>query len=206
MDDCGTIRKRHNEGTGECAPAKMKFPSIAAIVNHYIKNRRAKSSREMKYFGSPDNLPEAIRRAALAINCKGKRHSHQRRIPGATLEHWRKRLLTERKPLQSSKNFVELMAVTKRIGAGIWKNGALTIYDTTHRIGAHLGIEPGAIYLHTGARQGAMELGFKGNREFIFPNEFPKAFRRLKPYEIEDCLCVYKIPLRQLRRQGKISL
>jgi hypothetical protein len=81
-----------------------------------------------------------------------------------------------------------------------WKNGELTVYDAALRIGTYreLKLEPKEIYLHAGTRKGAKTLGFKGRRRSIRLDELPKAFYRLKPYQIEDCLCIYAKVLKHL--------
>jgi hypothetical protein len=154
----------------------------------------------MEYFGDRSRtLPQAIRIAALAINCKGKRHGHQRRIPRERLEYFRLGLLRKSGSLRAAKSFPRLMEISEKIAAGIWKHSELTVYDTSHRIGSFLGVRPDRVYLHAGAKEGAKALGFSGNLPFILPKKLPKPLRRLRPYEIEDCLCIYKGALKLLR-------
>jgi hypothetical protein len=168
-------------------------------VQDYIDTRRDNAKEELSYFSGQPNLPSAIRVAALAINEEGKRHSHQRRIPAGTLEHFRRELSRKREALCSCKTFGELMQISEKVAAGLWKNAKLTVYDTTHRIGTYLGVEPDRVYLHAGTMEGAKALGFKGHRSFLMRRQLPKEFQRLKPYEIEDCLCIYKDELKIIR-------
>jgi hypothetical protein len=72
--------------------------------------------------------------------------------------------------------------------------GALTVYDIAHRIGAHFGKMPELVYLHAGTRVGARVFNINGDS--FDPKVLPKPFARLAPYEIEDCLCIYKGELR----------
>lgn len=199
MNSCIPRRKHAKKLPRECHPNKKSFQDFKEIVQDYIDNHRDNAKEELKYFADQPNLRTAIRVAALAINEEGKRHAHQWRIPRATLEHFRRGLWRRRESLRSRKTFPELMEITGKVAAAIWKNSKLTVYDTTHRIGAYLGVEPDRVYLHAGTREGAKALGFKGSLPFIFPSELPKAFRRLKPYEIEDCLCRRKDALKLLR-------
>lgn len=193
MNTCAPPRKHSHKYPGDCPPNKKSFHSLEEIVQDYIDTRRHCAKEEMEYFGGhPTTLPEAIRIAALAINSKGKRHSHRRRIPLSMLGDFRRGLLRKSKALRSCKSFPDLMAISEKIAAGIWKHSELTVYDTTHRIGAYLDVPPDRVYLHTGTREGARALGFKGAFPFIFRRELPKSFRKLRPYEIEDCLCIYK--------------
>lgn len=76
--------------------------------------------------------------------------------------------------------------------------GALTIYDTAVKIGAHLGLEPTSVYLHTGTRDGARALGLDVRGGTIPIDSLPPEFARLDADEIEDCLCMFKADLRKL--------
>jgi hypothetical protein len=196
MSGCVTPRRPSVWTSSRCRPAKAKLRSYEEIVQHYIDRCRSDAREELRHFGSQPDLPTAIRFAALAINEKGKRHDHQRRIPRQTLEHFRRDLLKRCRALRSCKTFPELMMITEKVGAGYWKRPGLTVYDTTHRIGEFIGVHPDRVYLHTGTRDGAKALGLDGKRPFLFRREFPRAFGRLKPYEIEDCLCRYKDQLK----------
>jgi len=189
---------------GICPPRTTKqFRSLEAIVQDYIDRRRDTAKSELEYFGGQKNLSDAIRVAALAITCNGKRHPHQRRIPGLLLEHYRRGLMRKRRALNSCKNFHELMAISQSVADKIWKHSELTVYDTAHRVGAHLKRHPDRVYMHAGTRDGTRALGLRPRFPYVFPRELPSAFRRLKPYEIEDCLCIYKGTLKKLPRPNQ---
>jgi hypothetical protein len=194
---------------GVCPPGHSKrFPSLEAIVQDYIDRRRDRAECELGYFGGQKNLPNAIRVAALAINCRGKRHPHQRRIPGLLLEHYRRGLMRKRKSMESCKNFHELMAISQSVADKIWKHSELTVYDTAHRVGSYLRRRPDRVYMHAGTRASAKALGLRPTLPYLFPSELPSAFQRLKPYEIEDCLCIYKGALESLmhKRRHRLNL
>jgi hypothetical protein len=188
------------EGGGVCSSRSSKeFRSLEAIVQDYIDRRRGHASCELGYFGGQKSLVEAIRVAALAINCNGKRHPHQRRIPKEHLEHYRRGLTRKSESLKSCKSFHKLMEISQSIADDIWKHSELTVYDTTQRIGAYLKRYPDRVYLHAGTRKGARALvKFRRGVPYLFPKELPGVFRRLKPYEVEDCLCIYKGALKSL--------
>ncbi len=195
MDTCSGPRRNRLE---ECLPPQRSFHSFDEIVEHYIENHRERAKKELKRFANLPDLAEAIRVGALAINAHGKRHSHQRRIPLEMLEHFRQGLIRRRADLKACTTFAQLMSISEKIATDIWTHPGLTVYDTTQRIGAHLGIFPDRIYLHTGTAVGAKALGFK-NASYLERKQLPKAFQRLEPYEIEDCLCIYKKDLQKLR-------
>jgi hypothetical protein len=88
--------------------------------------------------------------------------------------------------------------VRERIG-GVPGIGALTVYDIAHHLGAFLKLEPDAVYLHAGTAAGAKALGHLHTAETLALADLPPEFSRLRPYEIEDCLCIYKHELKALR-------
>jgi hypothetical protein len=99
-------------------------------------------------------------------------------------------LLRAKDVLGRARTFEDLHTqIEHRIGR-IHKIGALAVYDIAHRIAAFRGLSPNLVYLHRGTLDGARILGFSGKT--LDPRSLPSAFSRLKPYEIEDCLCIYK--------------
>ncbi len=133
-----------------------------------------------------------------------KRHSHQCRIPKGTLLKWTTRLLRESNKRKTMGSFDELYQLINDCSSSPkmpWI-GELTVYDTAVRIGAFLKLYPKHIYLHSSTRKGALALGLDCERSTIFVNEVAKvssAFCKLKPYEIEDCLCIYKVDLTRIK-------
>jgi len=110
-------------------------------------------------------------------------------------------LTRRQEAVRACKSFPELIDISEKVAGRIWKNSEVTVYDTACRVGAYLGIEPKLVYLHAGVRKGAKALGFKGSLPFISPSKLPKEFRKLKPDEIENCLCIYRDALKRLRKE-----
>ena len=77
--------------------------------------------------------------------------------------------------------------------------GRLTVYDTSLRIGAWLGLSPELIYLHAGTREGARALGLNWRARYLSVHEVPEPLRVLAPGEIEDCLCICADVFRALK-------
>jgi hypothetical protein len=119
---------------------------------------------------------------------------HQRRIPKALLEQAETRLQAVERKLTKAADFSALHQLVEGEIGSITGIGTLTVYDISHRIGAHFGKVPGLVYLHAGTRAGARVFNISGNS--FNPAASPKAFARLAPSEIEDCLCIYKDKLR----------
>jgi hypothetical protein len=121
-------------------------------VNSYIREYRDRARAEMRFFEIQRSPSVAIRKAALCQLPSGKRHPHQRRIPGALLEQVEARLQGIGRNLARAADFAALHgAVDDEVG-GIKGIGALTVYDIAHRIGAHFKKSPERVYLHAGTR------------------------------------------------------
>lgn len=189
------LLSRKSMSSKKCDPDERKdvgsLLSLPAIVDHYIRFKRSKVNHERGFFvGRPFN--EALRDAALCIREGQKRHDHQRRINGQLLKKCHQKL--ERRFAESPKlkTFSELHNLIEDEIGGEPGIGKLTVYDIATRIGANLGLEPNLVYLHAGTRAGAKHLGLGKGQPTLDPR-IPqlKAFRRLKPHEIEDCLCSY---------------
>jgi hypothetical protein len=103
-----------------------------------------------------------------------------------------RRLRLVRLELRSASTFAEIHSIVGREILDIHRVGELAVYDTALRIAAWRRLEPEVVYLHRGTRDGAKALGLDVRRSFIPIIELPAAFRSLRPYEIEDVLCLYK--------------
>ena len=170
---------------------------LRAIVDDYIHDYRDRAAREMRFYARQRTLSDAVDVAARCVLPSGKRHNHQRRIPGEALNEARKRLLAA--DLRACRSFDELHSLVDSLIREIYMVGALVVYDVSHRIGAHLGLEPERVYLHAGTHDGDRALGFGRERGALDLDELPPEFGRLSPAEVEDCLCLYKEAIRRAR-------
>jgi hypothetical protein len=168
--------------------------TLGEIVAAYIREHRSGARAEMRFFEIQSSPTLAIQKAALCVLPSGKRHPHQRRIPQRLLEIVEARLQAVQRELKRAESFDELLCIVAEQVGSIKGIGALTVYDIAHRIGAHFGMHPRLVYLHAGTRKGAIIFGIKGGT--FDPAILPKPFLRLQPYEIEDCLCIYKDELK----------
>lgn len=165
---------------------------IKDIVADYIQHKREQATEEYRWFANQRTLEEAVSCAALALSKAGKRLSHQRRIQKSVLVKSRRRLLASLPTIAKAKSFEELHQIVKSIIRPIRGIGALTVYDTALRIGAKLKLEPKVVFIHAGARIGAKLLGLDISQDSIAVTDFPSAFQKLRPREIEDALCHYR--------------
>ena len=181
-------------------PAAAGLQSLEAIVRAYCRDDRAAAEDKRAHWARHSSLNAAVRAAALSTVPSGKRHPHQRRIPGDALRSAAEALNCPAIPACSS--FDELHRTVHDRIAGIHRIGELAVYDIACRIGAFLGLSPDHVYLHAGTRKGAQALGLQGAT--VHKNDLPPEFRKLSPAEVEDCLCIYKAPIRRLAAASRI--
>lgn len=194
------MSKRRAKKNGKiCFPGLSGKATYRAIIEDY-RGRDAETKRERDFYSNQPNLDAAIFAAATALTADSPKHDHQWRIPRKTLKRFADRLQGQKTTLKAATNFHELWEVIRDEGRRIKGIGELTVYDTAHRLGIYLRREPKLIYLHAGTRQGARALGLPLDAGYLRVDQLPAELQRLKPYEIEDCLCIYKDDLRSIRR------
>jgi hypothetical protein len=162
------------------------------VVAAYIRDYRPDANRLRQFFRRCPTLERAIEYAARCKLPSDKRHPHQYRITAAVLAEAERRLRACATQLRERQTFAELhKCVQDQIG-GVRGIGPLTVYDVANHLGAHLRLAPKAVYLHAGTAGGARALRLDHLAETLDPAELPTAFRRLRPHEIEECLCLYQ--------------
>jgi hypothetical protein len=166
--------------------------NFSAIVRHYVQHFRARKADELDWFRNQPTLEEAIEKAALAVDQRGKRLSHQRRIKARAINTAKTALLAAISDIRNCPNFDRLHELVKETIGDIEGIGPLYVYDVCQRIGVKLGLRPEKVYLHTGAAVGAAKLGFEIGLERIEVADLPLELQALSPDEIEDVLCIYK--------------
>jgi len=157
------------------------------------------------------SFEEAVRKAAQAIipsginSCSTSKTAfagHQRRVGKNKCKEGGEKLLSDPfwLELENAKSFEDIFRVTEIVKVKTDRLGDLWSYDTAQRIALHKGWYPNEVYLQSGAKDGARVLvregyieGFnvRGNRH-INREHFPDILRELKPYLIENILCVGK--------------
>jgi hypothetical protein len=134
---CGVSRRTIGH-TCSPEPTGRQARSLAheeAIVRAYISRCRDHARRELALFNTAHHPSlRAVVRAAALSQVRGKRHSHQRRIPGKSLEAAAAAL--EKANLTRACSFEDLHdRVVSAIGQ-IVMTGPLTTYDINRVIGA----------------------------------------------------------------------
>jgi hypothetical protein len=176
----------------------MSVTSYGEVIRDYILRKRKEAAAELEFFRQQPSLGKAIYYGARSITPCGKRHPHQRRRRASTLAAAERRLLAVKSLLRQASSFTALHDVIHAAIRPIRGIGSLTIYDIATRIGGYVGLEPKVVYLHAGTAEGAKALGLSA-RKTLCPKTLPRVFHRLRPREIEDCLCIYASDLWRLR-------
>ena len=165
---------------------------LQAIVRTYTRQIRPRTQAEIDWFARQLSLDDAIEKAALAVNSRGKRYSHQRRLTKAALKQAFRTLRDRSEAMEEARDFDELFRIIGAAVKPIHGIGELYIYDTSFRIGAKLNLFPTKVYLHAGTRRGVRALGLDASGVTLKVSLLPKEFRALEPHEMEDVLCIFK--------------
>jgi hypothetical protein len=187
-----------------CRPhqvSRKQADPLEEIVQTYMHHNAPGEERYLKFYRIQRTLADAVEKAAMAELPNGKRFSHQRRIPRAVLTKAKEALL--KVDVKSCRNFDELSDLVRATIGPIRGIGELTIYDTAHRLGAHLRLSPEFVYIHAGVRVGLKALGLSHRSRKLSMHDLPPAFHRLTPEQVEDCLCSYKHELQQFAQSSR---
>src|SRR5262245_43934160 len=165
---------------------------LQSIVRHYGIHHRPRLQDQLDWFRGQPSLEAAVECAAWAVDRRGKRFKHQRRIRRGALPEARVALLAVVPQLRSCTNFDELLTLVEAVLDPIAGANEMYAYDSALRIGAKLGQLPTKVYLHRGTREGARRLGLLSQTRALNLDAFPEPLRGLPPHELEDILCIYK--------------
>lgn len=133
-----------------------------------------------------------------------KKHPHQYRISDKTLNEVYD-AVKKWKLSKSYSNFDELYSAVETSIGFISGVGPLMVYDTALRFGEYYGLKPDLVYLHAGAREGAVCLVNAGLMNVplnskMSVSDFPKELQKLKAKDIEIILCSRKKDLAALTK------
>jgi len=110
-------------------------------------------------------------------------------------------LADEQVEVARSESFADLMDLVRRTTKDVPRFGPLAVYDASLRIGAYVGVYPRRVYLHSGARDGCNAIpGIDCSGDTVDLDQLPPRILKLRAWEIEDFLCIYKDELKLLYR------
>ena len=186
----------HREGgRGGSHKTQGSFKTLADIVAAYIRCGREDLDKDLAYYRASGTWARAVERASKAERHDGTFHPHQWRVGEATMAKVKEPLLAlGRRKFDNFGALHEAVreAVCKK-GHKIPRIGPLAVYDTALRLAAFRGILPDRVHLHSGTLEGAKNLGLNlREKKSLAMSDLPSEFRKLKAYEVENCLCIYK--------------
>ena len=181
----------HREGgRGGCHKTQGQLKTLADIVAGYISCNRKCLKDDLERYEKSGTWAKAVELAARAEGHDGKMYSHQRRVGRENMALTAKPLLALGR--RKFGDFDALHEAVREAIQGITRVDVLAVYDTALRLGAFRGVLPECVYLHAGTKTGAKNLGFDNPPDKLAMSDLPSEFRKLKAYEVENCLCIYK--------------
>lgn len=168
----------------------MSAKSLASLVRLYQRKHGPRLTTYLDYFTTLQSLESAVRFACHGKD--GKIHGHQYLVGKAKIEQARTELERHTDMIAACTSFEELLALVEDRTNGIDRFGTLAVYDTSLRLGAHLGLWPEVVYLHAGTKKGCKALGVVTKGGTVEMAKLPKLVQALEPYQAEDFLCIFK--------------
>lgn len=163
--------------------------SLSDMVAIYRKDASSLTGY-LKYFQMLTSLEDAIRFACHGKD--GKIYGHQHLVGKKKLELARLELQKQSDEIAVCESFEDLLTLVQECTRGIKGFGVLAVYDTALRLGAYLGKWPKVVYVHAGTKDGCRALGVSTRGGKVAIEDLPKPIQRLKPYQAEDFLCIFK--------------
>jgi hypothetical protein len=206
----------------EKEPPREPLTNLRAIAEdfqwRYVE--RKKTDQVVKFCRKSKNYAQAVRRAVEARDKNGKHHNHQSKVDITARRKLGSKMCAKRfskyaKALSKRKDegpdwlYTRFDALYDAIDdikpKGI---GPVTVYDVAVRVGAYLDIEPQAVYMHAGVRQGVKALGAAlcavgevkvgedlkrmASLKMIPMSYFPSVWKDMSADDVEDMLCTYR--------------
>jgi len=196
------VKSKGTTKVGYVNPNRQRVSKVDAVVftdwetllRDYDLHHAPRHRDELRWFAEQETFERVIQLAARAESRRGKRLSHQRRIPREAIKAAEHAMSINPASFRTAQSFEDLLDAVTAVVLPIRGTGALYCYDAAVRLGAFLGLEPKYIYLHAGTLRGAKALmNLTGRRPWIAKEEIPAApLRSRSAAEIEDILCIYE--------------
>lgn len=164
--------------------------NLEKYVDDYL-HEWADKLEHMKSFFEEKELIPILFNASTGILDDNKMNQHQWRVGKLRAQQGVEILKLEERAILSSKSFEDIFNITEKVRKEITGLGDLWSYDTALRIGFNLGIYPTRVYVQCGVKNGLkLVLGSIPRGRSLPINIFGPDLRVLKPYQIENFLCI----------------
>lgn len=142
----------------------------------------------------------ACDRGKIKVNDQWVEDPHYKKLDGQALTEAERKLFNVESKLKQANDFLQVYSIVRKVTEDIKGLNRMFWYDTSLRIAAAIGEHclPTQVFYQHGAEVGALKLGIlrKPDEEKPWlPYErflrVSQSFNRIKPYEIEDFLCIF---------------
>lgn len=161
---------------------------LESVVKNYKEKNRPRNKAEFSWFVEQESLEAAIRAAALGSFAGVKRTRQARRGTEEAFRQAEEKLVLQMDALKAAKTFDAVLETVERAVLPIPGLNDVYAYETAMRIGAFMNFWPKHIYLFTGTRTGAKQLGIVTKKRLLLFNTLPQPLLELEPYEVEEAL------------------
>lgn len=160
---------------------KVNLPNLIVIEEYY------------QSFKLPRSSPEVIEKAAVGIDPDGLMNNHQHRIGYIVCEKGARELAQYEIEIRKAQSFEEIFEITEIVKNKVFGLGNLWSYDTALRIGFAKRVYPKDVYVQSGVTKGVQKVmkGTLPSGRSLSMNYFPNSLQKLKPYQLENFLCIY---------------
>jgi len=172
--------------------------SLSKDIEEYKDTSLINLNKIRKYYESLD-FDDAIKKAAQGKNPDGGLNSHQYRL-GYDLCERSSRIISKdeyKRRIYKAKTFIDIFQVTEEIRMNTPKLGNLWSYDTALRIAFNKDRDenmlPNKVFVQCGVKKGVKKIlnGKLPKGRSLPVDIFPEEVQKLKPYQIENFLCVW---------------
>jgi hypothetical protein len=180
------------------ADYKVRFDFSRASANHSIGS----DDPVLDYARKAPSLRQAISRACLGRREDGKMFSKGSCVEAAARSNLISALYLRREQFKRAVTFEHVYGIVS--SAQVRGIGPMMRYDVTSRIAAYLEIWPEHYaYLHAGPLVGYKNLtGYRGGPTAVAVKDLPPELRELKPHDIENLFCEYRMLLNKSMING----
>lgn len=146
-----------------------------------------------QFYKSLKDVPEVIDSASKGQIPSGRMDRHQWRVGYEKGTVGSRELLLKLNRIEEANSFEEIFEITEEVKKTVYGLGELWSYDTALRIGFKKGFYPENVYVQAGVKDGVKKaLGITKVKERSLPvTRFPESFRKLRPYQLENFLCIW---------------
>ncbi len=179
--------------TSSSKPPSSGEKTLLELVEEYLQDWGDCYSNEAQWWGDRTlDWKSAQKRAWESCWANGKMHSHQCQLGAEKLKEGLRIALADNVQSDRFETFEQLYEWVESVTNQVFRLGELVTYDVALRLGMWLNLEPAAVYLHGGSREGAKKFNVDVKEKTATLSTFPPEIQKLGATHAENFLCIYK--------------